>query len=278
MNCPNCNTLIKDGMVFCPKCGTKISYPPKCPKCNSEIREGLKFCPHCGSSLDIPQKRNPVTNESDTNVHKTESSISEEFENDIHKKKKRSIIKWVSIVIVLAIAGYCWNIHNSLETQSEESDSQEEYNESEVNSDIREVTISFSQVEDVRGSGYYATVTRAESNYPKAGYSKMVHDHAFSGLVTVPAGEKWIYSRYEVSKYILNVNGTDWDASKKFLPIVYWGRGIVLMQMGHTSSAICDRENIPTFHERERFRVGMRIPYNSTCELEMKIIFKNVSQ
>lgn len=83
MNCPNCNTAVKDGMRFCPKCGTKIesisfgSAPTptygvtggsslvsnkrmqevKCPSCGSPNVEQIdtdKYqCPYCGHTFVV---------------------------------------------------------------------------------------------------------------------------------------------------------------------------------------------------------------------------------
>ena len=50
MKCSKCNSVIKDGMKFCPKCGSEIMQIHFCPKCGAELKEGMKFCPKCGCS------------------------------------------------------------------------------------------------------------------------------------------------------------------------------------------------------------------------------------
>ena len=68
MNCPNCNTAVKDGMRFCPKCGTKIesgsfdssttpiyratSVTPQMSN-NGEVK--ALVCPHCGANTTNTQ-------------------------------------------------------------------------------------------------------------------------------------------------------------------------------------------------------------------------------
>lgn len=61
MNCPNCNTFIKDGMKFCPKCGTKVESSPTYreiggvhPVSDSGELKALT-CPHCGANTTNTQ-------------------------------------------------------------------------------------------------------------------------------------------------------------------------------------------------------------------------------
>ena len=68
MNCPKCNTAVKDGMKFCPKCGTKIesSYydSSSTPTYVTTSRASLLssngemkalVCPHCGANTTNTQ-------------------------------------------------------------------------------------------------------------------------------------------------------------------------------------------------------------------------------
>lgn len=48
-NCPNCNTAIKNGELYCPKCGTRFSK--KCEACGFENDSKNEFCSQCGKSL-----------------------------------------------------------------------------------------------------------------------------------------------------------------------------------------------------------------------------------
>ena len=51
MNCPNCNTAVKDGMRFCPKCGTKIESASFCSKCGKALEPNAAFCMYCGTPV-----------------------------------------------------------------------------------------------------------------------------------------------------------------------------------------------------------------------------------
>lgn len=65
MNCPHCNSEIKDGAKFCTHCGNKIEKENKqkasqnettvnkCQQCNSPLKEGAKFCTKCGARVNI---------------------------------------------------------------------------------------------------------------------------------------------------------------------------------------------------------------------------------
>lgn len=68
MNCPKCNTAVKDGMKFCPKCGTKIesSYSDSSstpiyratsvtPQMSNNGEMKALVCPHCGANTTNTQ-------------------------------------------------------------------------------------------------------------------------------------------------------------------------------------------------------------------------------
>lgn len=48
-NCPNCNTAIEDGVMFCSKCGTALKKI--CPSCSTENSIKSQFCKNCGKEL-----------------------------------------------------------------------------------------------------------------------------------------------------------------------------------------------------------------------------------
>ena len=49
MKCPNCQNEIREGAVFCGKCGTKLSIV--CPECTAENPPDNNFCEKCGYDL-----------------------------------------------------------------------------------------------------------------------------------------------------------------------------------------------------------------------------------
>lgn len=62
MECPNCQTPVKEEYVRCPKCGAKLR--PSCPNCAAPIEPDWKVCPRCANELPetssdvvIPVKR-----------------------------------------------------------------------------------------------------------------------------------------------------------------------------------------------------------------------------
>jgi membrane protease subunit (stomatin/prohibitin family) len=62
--CPKCQTMVPQGVRFCPSCGTSMvpaapaaaGPTTACPKCNAAVPAGMKFCPNCGTSM-APQTR-----------------------------------------------------------------------------------------------------------------------------------------------------------------------------------------------------------------------------
>lgn len=53
MICPNCNSEIKDGMKFCPKCGTGIPQTRYCSECGTVLKDSMRFCPKCGHTMEV---------------------------------------------------------------------------------------------------------------------------------------------------------------------------------------------------------------------------------
>ena len=49
MRCKYCNTEVKAGMKFCPKCGKELFPLVTCYHCGVQIKVGLPFCPNCGA-------------------------------------------------------------------------------------------------------------------------------------------------------------------------------------------------------------------------------------
>ncbi len=49
MRCKYCNTEVKVGMKFCPKCGKELFQLVTCNHCGAQIKAGLPFCPNCGA-------------------------------------------------------------------------------------------------------------------------------------------------------------------------------------------------------------------------------------
>jgi class 3 adenylate cyclase/ribosomal protein L40E len=54
MKCPNCQNDIREGAIFCGKCGAALSIV--CPQCNSENPPDNNFCEKCGSALKEHQE------------------------------------------------------------------------------------------------------------------------------------------------------------------------------------------------------------------------------
>lgn len=49
--CKNCGATLKEGQLFCTKCGTEREEPivRTCANCGTELDDGDLFCPHCGT-------------------------------------------------------------------------------------------------------------------------------------------------------------------------------------------------------------------------------------
>lgn len=52
LECPKCQTLVKEEYTRCPKCGAKLS--PSCPNCAFPIEPDWKVCPKCANVLPEP--------------------------------------------------------------------------------------------------------------------------------------------------------------------------------------------------------------------------------
>lgn len=95
--CTKCGSVLGEGQVFCPKCGTPkgVKLPVVCSKCGAELAEGHVFCTKCGQRADIAM---------DTGVH---SAISEFNANVTIANKKRHrkslIIGIVAVAVVIVL-------------------------------------------------------------------------------------------------------------------------------------------------------------------------------
>lgn len=49
LRCPQCDTLVKEQFVVCPKCGTKLRA--SCPNCATPVEPDWKVCPKCTQPL-----------------------------------------------------------------------------------------------------------------------------------------------------------------------------------------------------------------------------------
>lgn len=60
--CKNCGATLKEGQLFCTKCGTarEIKVVKKCANCGTELEDGDLFCPHCGTKYDEESKNEAV--------------------------------------------------------------------------------------------------------------------------------------------------------------------------------------------------------------------------
>ena len=57
MRCPNCQSLLEEGAIFCQECGTRAGQQPKkkamfCSHCGSRLEEDSVFCGNCGSRIE----------------------------------------------------------------------------------------------------------------------------------------------------------------------------------------------------------------------------------
>lgn len=59
MNCPKCNSPLREGAKFCTACGEKIASAETCPKCGAPLRPNAKFCTACGEKLFPAVKPEP---------------------------------------------------------------------------------------------------------------------------------------------------------------------------------------------------------------------------
>lgn len=60
LRCPNCDALVKEQFVVCPKCGTKLRA--SCPNCATPVELDWAVCPKCTQPLTEVQMdvRNPI--------------------------------------------------------------------------------------------------------------------------------------------------------------------------------------------------------------------------
>lgn len=67
LKCNNCNTELREGAKFCPKCGGKVETPVKeddnmiiCSKCGTEYKKEFVVCPSCGNIYEEPKAEEPI--------------------------------------------------------------------------------------------------------------------------------------------------------------------------------------------------------------------------
>ena len=129
MRCKYCNTEIKAGMKFCPKCGKELFQLVTCYHCGVQIKVGLPFCPNCGArqneqianpepilevAPDASSLQDEVTEEHvQKNVQRvkepedttaTKPSISE-TETTLSCEENQGSKKWLLIVGVILLLG-----------------------------------------------------------------------------------------------------------------------------------------------------------------------------
>lgn len=99
MNCPFCNSEIKQNENYCKKCGKKI---PRCPKCGTVINKKIKFCPLDGTKIpeEILQSFNSnkdyINNKTNEDV-----LIKNKYEKSINNNEKINTYKHKNIIIII---------------------------------------------------------------------------------------------------------------------------------------------------------------------------------
>ena len=66
MQCPQCQTEIREGVRFCEDCGARIAL--SCSTCGAEILPGEKFCGSCGTPVDGHAEEQSASTETYTEV------------------------------------------------------------------------------------------------------------------------------------------------------------------------------------------------------------------
>lgn len=102
MICPNCNSEVKDGMRFCPKCGTEIPQIRYCSECGTELKDGMRFCPKCGVSILLPLS-NQIVNKANCQLAKNDSS---------HQKSPQKYLLILGFILVIMAGAYYLNNSN----------------------------------------------------------------------------------------------------------------------------------------------------------------------
>lgn len=72
MNCPKCNSTLREGAKFCSSCGTPVIHVNAsidvllCSKCSAPLKPNAKFCAGCGAKIDF----SPVTTPEEVQIIK----------------------------------------------------------------------------------------------------------------------------------------------------------------------------------------------------------------
>ena len=91
-----------------------------CPKCNHQVDDNTKFCPECGEKLSAPVEDTAPVSEAVENNTPDTPNVEEPTpptSNDGEKKKKKSKVKKIILISVLALVAcaiiyvilYIWN-------------------------------------------------------------------------------------------------------------------------------------------------------------------------
>lgn len=108
MICPNCNSEIKYGMKFCPKCGTGIPQTRYCSECGTELKDGMCFCPKCGIRIVnlhyIPNDKYPFADNIENIINNSESS------NSLIQEGKEEMKKGLKYIVIGIIIFICFSL------------------------------------------------------------------------------------------------------------------------------------------------------------------------
>lgn len=125
IKCPECGHEISDKAPFCPSCGVAIAGKiTKCPECGNVYFSESTVCPNCHHTTSTAC----VSESETTTVVKVEPQetsknnnqmSSEQIEPAPHAKRNNKTILVVSVVVVAVIAGLCWWMAKSSESDKE---------------------------------------------------------------------------------------------------------------------------------------------------------------
>lgn len=220
MRCTKCGNELKDGVKFCPKCGTAVPSIKYCENCGSALSPDSSVCPNCGRDYGADDNK--------INMNDIKTFV---LGTDAERQKRNEMIKTQMGRASTAVKGQIDKASIAVKEQKKKWDEEQLRRESEarareevaekVRKEAMEKARRTVMEEEKQRQSAIESGEEVESAHIKASY--VPHEDKREQAVYSQAASNYNQSNISKSQGYMNIPIHDYDPSKDYTPISMWG-------------------------------------------------------